>query len=88
MGIVRQLTQVAEQHGALALVTEGGYELTALAACLEATTAAVDGAGTATVTDTGADGRGEPGAPVPSSARGQRALLAVRDAQAAHWRGL
>ncbi len=88
VGIVRQLTQVAERHGALALVTEGGYELTALAACVEAATAAADGAETASVTGAGADAHDGPGAPVPSSARGQRALLAVRDAQAAYWRGL
>ena len=34
--VVAQLRDVARRHGALALVTEGGYELTALAACLDA----------------------------------------------------
>ena len=32
----------AARHGALALVTEGGYDLTALASCLEASFAAID----------------------------------------------
>jgi acetoin utilization deacetylase AcuC-like enzyme len=85
--LVRHLVQVAERHGVMALVTEGGYELTALAACLEATLLAVDGARAApsgtTVTFSGAGRASVPGAP-----RGQRALQAVRDAQAPHWRGI
>ena len=37
--VVAQLRDVAAKHGAMALVTEGGYDLTALAACLEASIA-------------------------------------------------
>ena len=33
--IVQALSDVATHHGALAMVTEGGYDLPALAACLE-----------------------------------------------------
>lgn len=89
--IVRQLVQVSDRHGVMALVTEGGYELTALAACLEATVAAVDGAhpgavpalapGTVTFSDAAK-------VTVPGAGRGQRALQAVRDAQSAYWRGI
>lgn len=88
--IVRQLVQVAERHGVMALVTEGGYELTALAACLETTLAIVDGAHAVS----GLDGDARPatpagrGGPTAVAPRGQRALLAVRDAQAAYWRGI
>jgi acetoin utilization deacetylase AcuC-like enzyme len=41
--VVGSLRDVALRHGALALVTEGGYELTALGACLEASIAVLDG---------------------------------------------
>ncbi len=41
--VMSQLRDVAARHGALALVTEGGYELTALAACLDASIAAIEG---------------------------------------------
>ena len=41
--VVGSLRDVAIEHGALALVTEGGYDLTALAACLEASIAVLDG---------------------------------------------
>lgn len=92
--VVRLLVEVAERHGVMALVTEGGYELTALAACLEASIAAVDGAGpgSGTFEKTGpgpvsARGGDETG-PDPVSTRGQRALQAVRDAQAPYWRGI
>jgi acetoin utilization deacetylase AcuC-like enzyme len=40
---VKALVDVAAVHGSLALVTEGGYELSALASCLEKSFAAVDG---------------------------------------------
>ena len=45
----RQLRDVAARHGALALVTEGGYELTALASCLEASIAVLDGGAPPTI---------------------------------------
>ena len=81
--VIRHLVGVAARHGVIALVTEGGYELTALAACLEATLAEVDGAAPGIP-----DALGEFGAGAPVSSRGHRALQAVRDAQAPYWRGI
>lgn len=74
--ILRHLAEVAGRHGALALVTEGGYDLDALGACLDATIAVVDGGPVASATIEG---------PAP---RGERAAAAVRAAQAAWWRGI
>lgn len=91
--IVRQLADVAERHGVMALVTEGGYELTALAACLEATIAAVDGAPSVQPAFSAGAKVTVPGeafatVSVPGAPRGQRALQAVRDAQTPYWRGI
>jgi acetoin utilization deacetylase AcuC-like enzyme len=73
-GIVRQLV-IAAAGTPLALVTEGGYDLGALAECLDASIAAVEGV-----------------EPEPfreaSSSRGERALEAVRAAQAPFWRAI
>ena len=74
--IVGALAGVARKHGALALVTEGGYDLPALAACLEASFAAIENAAAAPA---------PAGGPAP---RGERAVRAVRAAQSAFWRGL
>jgi acetoin utilization deacetylase AcuC-like enzyme len=74
--IVRRLAHVATRHGALALVTEGGYDLDALAGCLDATIGVVDGG---YVLPPVVDG---------PSPRGERAAAAVRAAQAAFWRGI
>ena len=76
--IVRQLTG-ASPGGALALVTEGGYDLDALASCLDASFAAI--APGAPDEAAGAEAAG----PAP---RGRRALEAVRAAQAPFWRGI
>jgi acetoin utilization deacetylase AcuC-like enzyme len=76
--IVGMLTAAARRHGALALVTEGGYDLAALAACLEASFAAIED---------GAPAERGPGAPDGGAApRGERAVGAVRAAQSAFWR--
>jgi acetoin utilization deacetylase AcuC-like enzyme len=77
--IVGALAGVARQHGTIALVTEGGYDLSALAACLEASIAAIDGSGdlAAFAAPGGAD-----------APRGERAVRAARAVQAAFWRGL
>ncbi len=78
--IISGLASGAARNGsALALVTEGGYDLQALAACLDVTLQAID---TAIPAET---------LPRPSEAsiaapRGHRALDAVRAAQAAYWR--
>jgi acetoin utilization deacetylase AcuC-like enzyme len=72
--IVRQLVTAAGKTP-LAFVTEGGYDLGALAECLDASFAAIDGV--------------DPKPFMPSStSRGERALEAVRTAQAPFWRGL
>jgi acetoin utilization deacetylase AcuC-like enzyme len=77
--VVRRLRAVAGRHGgALALVTEGGYELNALAACLEASLAAL----------TSADGDPLSATTVPSAPRGERALASGRSALKPFWRGI
>jgi acetoin utilization deacetylase AcuC-like enzyme len=78
--IVATLAETASRHGALALVTEGGYELPAVKECLLASLAAIEarerqhplaGASLSTATHRGAD-----------------AIAAVRAAQKPFWRGL
>jgi acetoin utilization deacetylase AcuC-like enzyme len=73
---VGRLREVSARHGAFALVTEGGYELTALAACLEASFAAI-ASNTAAAPETGA--------PAP---RGERAVQAARAVLSPFWRGI
>jgi acetoin utilization deacetylase AcuC-like enzyme len=78
--LARSLAATAAAGGsALALVTEGGYDLPALAACLDASLQAIDGApftgGPATVDS----------AAVPPR-RGDRAVADVRRALAPYWR--
>ena len=75
--IVSRLKRAAGDHAALALVTEGGYELTALAACLEASFAAL--------TSTEPERAAAPDA-ATTAPRGERALRVVRAAQAQYWR--
>jgi acetoin utilization deacetylase AcuC-like enzyme len=85
--VIAQLKDVAARHGGLALVTEGGYDLTALAACLEAAFAVLS------VPPAG-DAAADPAIkrpytrPAPISARAERALASVREVQAAYWRGI
>ena len=70
--IVGHLRDVAARHGALALVTEGGYDLTALAECLEASFSIV--------------GRtSEPLSPIGPSRRGERAVTGSRAALKRFW---
>ena len=66
--IVKGLHATASRHGAVACVTEGGYELTALSASLEATFAALEGRALETPN-------------LAATARGERAIAAVRAAQ-------
>jgi acetoin utilization deacetylase AcuC-like enzyme len=77
--IVRRLIDVAP-GGAVGIVTEGGYDLTALAECLDETFAAL----------TGRPGEVPSPSPEPNAGapRGARALAAVRTAQKPFWRGL
>jgi acetoin utilization deacetylase AcuC-like enzyme len=79
--IVRQLTASAS-GGAIAFVTEGGYDLGALAECLDASFAAIAESGVAA--STAAARTGHPAGTV----RGERALRAVRAAQSQFWRGI
>jgi acetoin utilization deacetylase AcuC-like enzyme len=74
--VVGRLRQAAA--GRLALVTEGGYDLPALRECLEATIGVLEGSG----------GRIESVDETAPAPRGERAVVAVRAAQAAFWRGL
>ena len=66
--IVKGLVATASSHGAIACVTEGGYELSALTASLEATFAALDG-------------KAVGAADLRATTRGQRAVAAARAAQ-------
>jgi acetoin utilization deacetylase AcuC-like enzyme len=70
--IVTRLMAVAP-HGSLALVSEGGYDLAALASCLDETLAALTGVAAAPPDSAG------------SGPRGERALVAVRKAQQSYW---
>ncbi len=74
--VVGGLGVLASRHGALALVTEGGYELTALAQCLEASFGALQSGQRAEAPD---DSRS------PAAPRGERTLASVRAAQAPYW---
>jgi acetoin utilization deacetylase AcuC-like enzyme len=81
--IVSLLRDAAARHGAFALVTEGGYHLRALGACLEASFRVLADGGAAGTPADPASGA----SPSPSPRIG-RALTAVRAAQAPFWRGI
>jgi acetoin utilization deacetylase AcuC-like enzyme len=70
----------AVPSAAVALVTEGGYDLPALAACLEASFAVIDGRDTP-----GSASGHEPAREAP---RGERALRVARAVQAPFWPGI
>lgn len=72
--VIRVLVRAAGRTP-IAFVTEGGYDLGALAECLEASFAAIEGVDPRPVAASG-------------SPRGERALEAVRAAQASFWRGI
>ena len=76
--VVRQLMTAAGKT-AVAFVTEGGYDLAALADCLDAAFAAIAGSGS---------GSHPVGSDPDLAVRGKRALKAVRAAQAPFWRGI
>jgi acetoin utilization deacetylase AcuC-like enzyme len=78
--VVASLAEIAGRHGALALVTEGGYELPALGECLDASIAAVRARASGS-----AVGAADLVAP---TRRGEQAIAAVRAAQKPFWRGL
>jgi len=72
-GIVAALSSAAKRLGALALVTEGGYDLDAVEECLDRTITAAAG-----------DAAWSIAGNVPAP-RGERAVAAVRAAQSAYW---
>jgi acetoin utilization deacetylase AcuC-like enzyme len=79
--LVGDVAGVALRHGQIAAAMEGGYDLPALAACLEASIGALAGSPA-------------PAAPARSStapgaaARGERAVAAARRALTPFWRGI
>jgi acetoin utilization deacetylase AcuC-like enzyme len=73
--LVTRLKRVADRHCPIALVTEGGYDLDALAACLDATLGVITGKPSAAIAKTA-------GASAP---RADRALQDVRAALSRHW---
>jgi acetoin utilization deacetylase AcuC-like enzyme len=87
--IVRILRGAAERVGCpIALVTEGGYDLDALGACVDATLEVLSGEArtVAIVADPAAAGGGSDARLV--APRAARALAAVRTAQAPFWRAI
>jgi acetoin utilization deacetylase AcuC-like enzyme len=77
--ILSGLRDIAVGHGALALVTEGGYDLHALAECLEGSFAALAGK---------REAAGAEVSSIRASARGERAVAAARSALKPFWRGI
>jgi acetoin utilization deacetylase AcuC-like enzyme len=76
--IIRRIRATASRSGPLALVTEGGYDLPALASCLEATIA---------VLDDGLNLQGEtPRSVGEKSARGERAAAVAATALSGFWK--
>lgn len=93
--MIRGVADLALRHGALMCITEGGYELTALASCLEASFEAIETSEKARLKpDTTDDAvRLKPDTTpdtvdLASTGRGERAIAAVRGAQSPFWRGL
>jgi acetoin utilization deacetylase AcuC-like enzyme len=81
--LVRRLAHTVMRHGPTALVTEGGYELTALAACIEGSIIALDQlTGRSETVARGREPRGRP------ASRGDRAVSAARAALTSYWRGI
>jgi acetoin utilization deacetylase AcuC-like enzyme len=75
--VVQQLIEAAHER-TIALVSEGGYDLAALASCLDATVAALSGfTGSSAVDGSSTE-----------APRGRRALAAVRRAQEPFWPGI
>jgi acetoin utilization deacetylase AcuC-like enzyme len=76
--VVGGLRAIAARHGALALVTEGGYELNALAECLEASFASIASAPSDRPSER----------PPVAAPRGERAVRNARAAVTPYWRGI
>jgi acetoin utilization deacetylase AcuC-like enzyme len=74
--VTASVAHLARRHGALAFVTEGGYHLASVSACLESTIVAADRAEPRPISGGG------------TSERGERAVDRVRRTQNRHWRVL
>ena len=76
--LTKTLCDAADRHchGRVVAVTEGGYDLSALKACLESTLAVLDGASIAAPS--------EP--PRPATQRSRMAIAQVRSAQGKYWK--
>jgi acetoin utilization deacetylase AcuC-like enzyme len=76
--LTKSLCDAADRHchGRVVAVTEGGYDLTALKACLESTIAVLDGASVPLPS--------EP--PRPATQRSRMAIAQVRSAQSMYWK--
>jgi acetoin utilization deacetylase AcuC-like enzyme len=76
--LTKSLCDVADTHchGRVVAVTEGGYDLTALKACLESSMSILDGAPPAEPKE----------APMAATQRSRMAIAAVRSAQGQYWK--
>jgi acetoin utilization deacetylase AcuC-like enzyme len=76
--LTKSLCDVADRHchGRVVATTEGGYDLSALKACLESSIAVLDGAPLAPPEE----------APMPATQRSRMAIAQVRSAQANYWK--
>ena len=79
--VVAAVCDVAMRHGQVALATEGGYDLSALAECLEGSFAAV-------VQSAAPRAAANRPAVSGSAARGERAVAAARAALKPYWRAI
>jgi acetoin utilization deacetylase AcuC-like enzyme len=76
--LTKMLCDAADRHchGRVVAVTEGGYDLTALKACLESTITILDGGPAPAPTDS----------PLGSTSRSMLSIAAVRSAQSKYWK--
>lgn len=76
--LTKLLCEMADRHchGRIVAVTEGGYDLSALKACLESTIAIFDGAGITPPSET----------PRAATERSRTAIALVRSAQSQYWK--
>ena len=76
--LTKSLCDAADRHchGRVVAVTEGGYDLAALKACLESTLSVLDGAPIPTPSET----------PRPATQRSRMAIAQVRSAQSKYWK--
>ena len=86
--IFRGLAEVSRRHGALCAVTEGGYDLRALATCLDSSIRAIEGAAGAPDVPKSDGRRVSDAVAAPTTGRGERAVASARTAHKSFWRQL